>query len=446
MNSRRSFVKSIGILGLGSFLLASCQKLGLLRPRKFKGKVIVIGGGAAGVYATYLFKQQGIDVILLEASDKIGGRLGKLLGFADYPIDLGAQWMHGRTSIVGEIVANGNVQVTIDNTEYSYWFQNQMVTSLPKDILIKDTSIFEGEDLPDVSFAQYATDQGFSADYQPIVESLAGDYGADASDLSVKMMNLEELNWSSGDDDYKFKETYFDTIISNFGNQITALVKTQSIVNKIDYTQDQVTVTCANGQVYAADKVLITVPITVLQSPDIQFNPILPSDKTTAFSKIGMGPGMKVFFKFSSKFFADNIYGGSICAAYFNDDIGKVTQDFILIAFVMGHQAAALSALPNDAAVVSALMAELDLMYNGLATSNFLDAFVQDYSKNPFIRGAYSYSKLGIEETSRTTAAKSIDNKLFFAGEAMNLNGHHQTVHGAIETGFREFSNIMELS
>lgn len=441
MKSRRSFVKSLGLLGLGSLLLSSCQKLGLLRPKKFKGKVIVIGGGAAGVYATYLFKQQFIDVTLLEASDKIGGRMGKLLGFADYPIDLGAQWMHGRSSIVGEIVANGNVQVTVDNTEYSYWFQNQMLNSLPKDI-----SIFEGEDLPDVSFEQYAIDKGFSPDYQEIVESLAGDYGADANDISVKMMNFEELNWSSGDDDYKFKETYFDAIISHFGNQITALVKTQSIVNQIDYSQDQVSVSCTNGQVYTADKVLITVPITVLQSTDIQFNPILPNDKTTAFSKIGMGPGMKVFLKFSSKFFADNIYGGSVCAAYFNDDIGKVTNDFILVAFVMGNQASSLSALPNDAAIVSALMTELDLMYNGLATPNFLDAFVQDYSKNPFIRGAYSYSKIGIEETSRTTASESIDNKLFFGGEAMNLNGHHQTVQGAVETGFREFSNIMELS
>ena len=190
MKSRRSFVKSLGLLGIGSLLLSSCEKLGLLRPKRFKGKVIVIGGGAAGVYATYLFKQQGIDVTLLEASDTIGGRMGKLLGFADYPIDLGAQWMHGRSSIVGEIVANGNVQVTIDDTEYSYWFQNQMLTSLPKDI-----SIFEGEDLPDVSFAQYATDKGFSSDYQAIVESLAGDYGADASDLSVKMTNFEELNF-----------------------------------------------------------------------------------------------------------------------------------------------------------------------------------------------------------------------------------------------------------
>lgn len=441
MNSRRTFVKSIGLFGLGSLLLSSCQKLGLLRPKKFKGKVIVIGGGAAGVYATYLFKKQGIEVTLLEASDTIGGRMGKLLGFADYPIDLGAQWMHGRASIVGEIVANGNVQITNDNTEYSYWFQNQMLISLPKDI-----SIFEGDGLPDVSFEQYASDQGFSADYLSIVESLAGDYGADASDLSVNMTNFEESNWSSGDEDYKFKETYYDTIISNFGNQIAALVKTQSVVNHIDYALDQVTVSCANGQVYTADKVLITVPITVLQSSDIQFNPILPINKTIAFSKIGMGPGMKVFLKFSSKFFADNIYGGTVCAAYFNDDIGKVTNDFVLIAFVMGNQAATLSALPNDAAVVSALLAELDLMYNGLATSNFLDAFVQDYSKNPFIRGAYSYSKIGIEETSRTTASQSIDNKLFFAGEAMNLNGHHQTVHGAVETGFREFSNIMELS
>ena len=43
----------------------------------------------------------------------------------------------------------------------------------------------------------------------------------------------------------------------------------------------------------------------------------------------------------------------------------------------------------------------------------------------------------------RIKAAKPIDNKLFFAGEAMNINGQHQTVHGAVETGYREVINII---
>ncbi|MFK7921906.1 MAG: FAD-dependent oxidoreductase, partial [Bacteroidia bacterium] len=61
----------------------------------------------------------------------------------------------------------------------------------------------------------------------------------------------------------------------------------------------------------------------------------------------------------------------------------------------------------------------------------------------PFIRGAYSYSTVGIGK-SRSIAAQSVDDKLFFAGEAMNLNGHHQTVHGAAETGLGAVRQILE--
>jgi lysine-specific histone demethylase 1B len=120
-----------------------------------------------------------------------------------------------------------------------------------------------------------------------------------------------------------------------------------------------------------------------------------------------------------------------------------VGKDNILLAFIMGDQAAALSALGSDAAITAALLKELDSMYDGKATTSFVASFVQNWTTNPFIRGAYSYSTVGMGNA-RTTAAQSIDNKLFFAGEAMNLNGHHQTVHGAIETGYKAVIDILK--
>ena len=110
----------------------------------------------------------------------------------------------------------------------------------------------------------------------------------------------------------------------------------------------------------------------------------------------------------------------------------------------MGQQAEALSAMNSDQSTINALLAELDAMYNGQASATFLGAFVQDYFKAPFIRGAYSYSKVGMNKNTRAIAAESVNSCLFFGGEAMNLNGHHQTVHGAIETAYREVMKIMK--
>jgi lysine-specific histone demethylase 1B len=170
--------------------------------------------------------------------------------------------------------------------------------------------------------------------------------------------------------------------------------------------------------------------------------PALPSKKTTAFSKIGMGAGMKVFLKFSNKFFNQNIIGGSICAAYADDSIGKLQHDSVLLAFIMGEQAEYLTTLGSDEAITNALLQELDLMYNGQATASFIASHVQNWTTNPFIKGAYSYSTIGMGDA-RKIATQPINKKLYFAGEAMNINGHHQTVHGALETGYREVVNIL---
>jgi lysine-specific histone demethylase 1B len=170
--------------------------------------------------------------------------------------------------------------------------------------------------------------------------------------------------------------------------------------------------------------------------------PALSAEKTTAFSKIGMDPGMKVFLKFSNKFFDQNVIGGAICAAYADESVGKVQNDNVLLAFIMGEQAEYLTSLGSDTAITNALLQELDAMYNGQATGSFVSSHVQNWTTNPFIRGAYSYSTIGMGDA-RKIAAQSINKKLYFAGEAMNTNGHHQTVHGAVETGYREVINIL---
>lgn len=99
---RKDFLKQATLLSIGGILipstfLTSCRKETLLEDVKYEGKVLIIGAGAAGLYAAYILKSKGINFQILEASANYGGRLGKLNTFANFPIDLGAQWLHGKT-------------------------------------------------------------------------------------------------------------------------------------------------------------------------------------------------------------------------------------------------------------------------------------------------------------------------------------------------------------
>lgn len=439
---RRSFIRASGLatagftLGLSSWI-SSCKKTDALTKLSFSGKIGIIGGGAAGIYAAYLLDHYGIDYILLEANASLGGRLGKNESFADFPIDTGAQWLHGANNLVGDWTKNQNIPMTLDDTNISYWFSNQITSTLPK-----DPYIFEDQGLEDISFIDLAHKEGFGTEYDWIIENIAGDQGASANELSAYWNARDERNWSSGEDDYKFEQTYFDV----FKPMITKIAS-NSFCNKpvvsIDYSGSKVTITTEDGTDYLVDKVLLTVPITQLKKESILFNPVLPTAKKEAISKIGMGPGMKVFLKFSEQFYADNIVGGPICAAYANEKIGKSGNDSVLLAFIMGKQAAYLTSLASDSEIIDALLNELELMYPGKALATFQNGIVFDWTKHPYVEGAYSFSTVNMGEA-RETLAESVENKLFFAGEAANTNGHHQTVFGAVETAYRELLNILQ--
>jgi lysine-specific histone demethylase 1B len=442
---RRDFIKkstffSIGGLLIPSLCLSSCRNELLFKDLKFNGKIIIIGAGAAGLYAGYILKSKGIDFQILEASSNYGGRIGKLSGFANFPLDTGAEWLHGKNSIAGELASRSGAKITLDNSDEKYWFKNQIVSSLPKDI----NAIFSREkNLPDISFKDFAIQEGFGNEYKNIVEGIAGDSGAAASRISAYWKIKEEENWISGDDDFKFEETYFDLIDSQIVSKIQNNIQLNTIVKKINYTDSTIEITDSFNNTFKADKVIITVPITILKSNAIEFIPSLPLDKTNAFSKIGMDAGMKVFLKFNNKFFDQNIIGGSTSASYSDESIGKLQDDNVLLAFIMGEQAEYLTSLGSDIEIKNALLQELDSMYNGQASASLISYYVQNWTTNPFIKGAYSYSTIGMGNA-REISAQSINKKIYFAGEAMNLNGHHQTVHGAMETGYREVINIVK--
>jgi monoamine oxidase len=360
--NRNDFLKQLGLLSVGGLMLPStllsCRKEKLFGSASFDGKVLIIGAGAAGLYAGYLLKAQGVDFTILEAAPVYGGRMGKLSGFADYDVDTGAQWLHGRNNILGDLIQKNKVPTTLDDSELSYWFENELVNNLPK-----DPFIFEEYNLPDISFKDYAEQQGFGPEYANIMEAIAGDQGAAADEISAYWNSKDEENWVSGDEDFKFQNTFFDFINQYIAQEVANNIELNTVVTEINYQGSSVLITDSNNKQWTADKVIVSVPISILKLNEIAFTPSLPAEKTAAFTKFGMGPGMKVFLKFSNKFYEPALYGGAICGAYVDDTLGKNTNDHVLLAFVMGKQAAYLHGLGSDVAITNALLARIGYLF-----------------------------------------------------------------------------------
>ncbi|MEM6278012.1 MAG: NAD(P)/FAD-dependent oxidoreductase [Verrucomicrobiota bacterium] len=412
----------------------------VLPDSSFQGEVIVVGAGASGLYAAYLLDRAGVSFRVFEASDRIGGRLGKVDDFADFPIDEGAQWLHGKKSLVADLCREQGIVFRRDNSPVRYWFEGALVRRIPKNPF----SLTEDPDAADVSLSEHASEEGFDDSYDSILEAAAGGFGAAASEVSVKWIGVEGEKWSSGNADYRFEETYFDVIAEQIAAPVFSKVELNQPVTSIEYSGERIEVRTKNGELHACDRVIVTVPITVLQEGDIDFQPPLPGEKTEAFSRLGMGPGMKVFLKFRKKFFRGLVVGGETCALYLDESVGKKGEDAVLLAFIMGEQAAALSALDSQEAVAEALLKELDEIYEGQATASFVEAEVIDWSKKPFIRGAYSYPKVGAGKNVRAVAARPVQDRVYFAGEAMNLRGHPSTVHGAMESALDTVRDLLK--
>jgi lysine-specific histone demethylase 1B len=403
--------------------------------------VIIVGAGIAGLYAGYTLYEEGVGFQILEASDRVGGRLGKLEGLADFTIDLGAQWLHGRDSIVGELVEQTNTKIVLDESpDQYYWFKGALTDRIDQDI---ETLMDEVSDR-DISLQTFLEEAGVGPEYQNVVDGFTASWGTTPDQVAIFEDLYDYESNYAGDDDYKFSRSYFDLINDAIAAPIQDYIALNTPIKTINYEQDLIRLTDHQGQEYQAERVIITVPITILQRELIAFEPPLPADKTQAFKRIGMDAGMKVWLKFSDRFFHSTVVGGEVANAYFDDGFGKDTQDHILMAFIMGDRAQTLSDLNDDEAITKAILTELDLMYAGAASKSFEQSYVQDWTREPYIQGAYSYNTVGMGQA-RAIAAATIEERIYFAGEAMNLESNFQTAHGAAQTGYDTAMAILEL-
>jgi monoamine oxidase len=454
--NRRLFLQKTS-LGLPALLwlpgvLSGCKKE-FASTNVFKGKAIVIGAGASGLYAAELLMQQGAQVVLLEASDRIGGRVKSNTTFSDFAVELGAEEIHGEKSLLFQSAVSAGATFVADELEDYYYFNGSLKSEAEATENTLFTNMIEATEQiiaytgGDTTAAAYGDIQNISDNVVHIFNALIGnEHGTDNSRVGMHGLRTEEEKWTAGLVNSWMQNRSMYQILEHLCPDAMTAVIANAAVQIITQESNGVSVQTNDGTVYHADVVIVTVPITQLQNNSIQFNPALSTAKQNAINKIGMDRGLKIVLKFSERIWPSNmasVYGRGQVPIFWVTSAGGRSDEYLLTAFVNGSKAEYLFGL-GEAAMIQEILDELDELF-GEASSNLIDHLIQDWGAEPFIGGVYSYPNPDMGNAIEVLAAP-IDARIYFAGEATHTGGHTATVHGALETSLRAVLEINQLT
>ncbi|OGC85258.1 hypothetical protein A3F55_00630 [Candidatus Adlerbacteria bacterium RIFCSPHIGHO2_12_FULL_53_18] len=416
--------------------------------------IVIVGAGAAGLMAARELSKEGKKVLILEARGRIGGRIYPLPKEEwGYEAQGGAEFVHGEAPVSKALLKEAGATLT-HPTEW--WSVRDGPPSKIERLSPHDLQLEEAlkKLTGDTTVAQFL-DSNFPAgehdDLRNFVQSWVEGYDAadihKASALTLRDEMLDQGSWRQMciREGYGLLLKYLQDACMQNGVEILL----HKAVTAITVNQNGVSIQCSDGLIYQTKRVVVTVPLPVLQT--LQFTPPLPK-KTQAAAKIGFGGVIKIIIRFKTKWWT-----------------GPREQPFERLFFMLSKEpvptwwtqhpephTTLTGWLPgpnaehvknhSDEEILTLALLSLSRIFNisieqlreELATFKIVN-----WIKDPFARGAYSYStpesKEAVQELHRP-----VDNKLYFAGEAICEEDANGTAEAALASGLRVAKEIRE--
>jgi len=413
--------------------------------------VIVIGAGAAGLAAARELSAAQRKVIVLEARERIGGRINT--HFDQCPIELGAEFVHGKPPETLAIAKRAGLDLqSIPNRHWhahdgvitksgEFWSRVEDVT--------EDMSHYAG---PDLDFATFL-DRYNREDIRSIATLyVEGFHAAHADRISVLGLNKTNKAASEIDDEKQFRvESGYDRVVQALHDEAVtanAVFHLGAVVEAVNWKRDEVEVTTASRS-YKARRLVVTLPLTLLQTGQVRVEPSLDEQQGYA-GKLAMGHVIKIMLRFREPFWEklDELKDltfihapAELVPTWWTQFPSKTP---VLAGWAGGTRAEKLTVESDDALLDHAMgaLSHVFAISKGMLEAELVEFYVHNWQKDPFASGAYSYIPVGGLEAS-SQLAQPVDDTIFFAGEATNLEGHHGTVHGALATGIRAAREIL---
>lgn len=448
---RRIFIehslKTVPLLLFPPSVLAACrqQNVGLNK------SVIVIGAGISGLAAAKKLKEQAFNVTVLEAQDRVGGRLrtNRDLGV---PFDEGASWIHGvKNNPITTLASQAGAKTTLANDEdiISYDLggikrtdsaysaaEDKLYNDVLKNLKTSGSLDKSFETVFNSRYPQYANDRLWRFLLSAFVTFDLGDLD------KVSSLYYDEGEEFGGDE--HFIVDGYDKIPQFLAQGLD--VKLNERISKIDYSQSKIKITSDKG-VYEADYVIVSVPLGVLKNKSIEFSPALPTAKQTAIQKVGMNCVNKFILTWNTSFWDDVQY------ISYTPDIKDKFNYFVnvkkihpsvnaLMTFAYADYARQTEAM-TDSDIITEIMKHLKDIY-GSNIPQPTKMLRTKWQSNINSFGGYSYTAVGTEMRHFTDLSDAINNQVFFAGEHTHTE-YWSTAHGAYLSGIREADKIIGL-
>lgn len=473
--TRRGLI-NVGLLSVPRSPQSSYISTKFIKPNP---SVIVVGAGTAGLAAAKTLQGLGLKVTVLEAKSQIGGRVcdDDSLGVC---VPMGAQILNGALNnpiaiiceqagiLVNSLsdsceVINVNGELVDKQTDERMDFHFNAILDIIADWrkgkeLTQDTSLLAKlkemhQQFLDESQLSFTTEEESLMNFHiSNLEFACGD----------TLRNVSALHWDQNEDYPQFSGENLvlpggiSQVLSKLAEGLDIDLDTK--VTKVDYGEETVKVVSENGKEWTADKVLVTLPLAVLQDKDVEFSPCLPEWKSKAMKSLGVGKIEKIILRFPRPFWRKKIKDCKVFGhipekqdnvGYFNVfydfSTDKVDKMYLLVTHLTGSALKLRDRLDRD--VVAACMEVLKALFPEETVPKPLDYFVTKWTKDPYSKMCYSYVPIGVDGDAYDIMSQDVASKVYFAGEATNRQ-FPQSVTGAYVSGVREahkiFSTLVE--
>lgn len=407
--------------------------------------MLVLGAGIAGLAAGHALLEDDLDVLLLEARDRLGGRAHTDRQFAGFPLELGAEFIHGERSATWRWVDRLGLATAHWTKLDDSWVRlgdgrrltmRQARAASPALDVTRSWALPKEPPRPLESFGDYLRRLGFDLERLEYVRRAFANAAGESMRFLDATATLASLgaNELDGEQDHRILEGY-GAIVEALG--IGLEIHTQAVVRKVEWGPDGVVILTTDGHVYRGRSAVITLPLGVLQAGDVTFDPPLPSAKSAALAGLGMGPVAKFVYRFAEPLTPDDIqaiYAAGNPPMWWSPSAAQPdTEAVVWSALVSGDGLVELLRLGEEDALERALEAfRLEVGRPGLRP---LASRLVDWSADPFARGGYSHVRPGHHGARELLAEPSPP--LFWAGEATAPEERAATVHGALLSGER---------